>query len=471
MAVSSIAATLGSGSGIDTVSLVSQLIDAQFAAKTAQLKQRDEKLGAQISGIATLKSTISGFSSALTALVRGGTLSASPTSSNPAVARITAQPGKPARTDLSASLEVMQLAKPQSAASGIVADRTAPVGAGSFTLTFGKAVVADGQMTGFTAGPGTPITIDIDSAHQSLEGIAQAINAKPVGITASIVSDGAGSRLVLKGATGESQAFTLTSTDAGLSDLNVGPGATGTQIGSVAQDAIVKLDGVELRRASNTISNLLDDVKLDLVATGTTSLGAAQPGPAITQAVNDFVTTYNEGLAVLKEQMDPKTGPLRSDPAAQTLQRSLARLPLTVLADGDASTPKTLAEIGVATNRDGTLRVDSAQLASALTRNPAALEAMFRDGGAGASGKGLASALAAIATTATAKTGLGASASRYEDARSDLAEMSEKAGLEADKMRTRLTQQFAAMDARVAAYKSTQTFLENQIKAWNRGGR
>ena len=115
MAVSSIAATLGSGSGIDTVSLVKSLVEAQFAAKTAQYQQRDDVLSAQISGVSALKSAISGFSSALSSLVRGGSLATSPTSGNSAVAKVTAMPGATV-SNLSATLEVMQLAKPQSAA-------------------------------------------------------------------------------------------------------------------------------------------------------------------------------------------------------------------------------------------------------------------------------------------------------------------------------------------------------------------
>lgn len=469
MPVSSIVATLGSGSGIDTVSLVKQLVEAQFAAKTAQFQKRDNALTAQISGVSSLKSAISGFSSALTSLVRGGALSTSPTSGNTAVAKLSTLPGATV-SNLSASLEVVQLAKPQSAATGVIADRTAAIGTGSFSLTFGAATVANGAMTGFTAGPGAPVNITIDAAHQSLDGIAAAINAQPVGVTASVVSDTGGARLVLKSATGASQAFTLESPDPGLSDLTVGVGAAGTSIGSVAQDAIVKLDGIELHRASNSISNLIDNVKLELTGAGATTLGTSAPASAIGQAVNDFVTTYNQVLAVLKEQTDLKTGALRSDPAAQTLLRALARLPSIVLAAGDGSAPRTLAEVGVATNRDGTLRVDPARLASTLNNYPAAVETMFRDG-TGASGNGLGAALAAISAAATGgTTGLGASESRYTEAKSDLAEVAEKATIEAEQVRTRLTAQFAAMDARVAAYKSTQTFLENQIKAWNKSG-
>lgn len=469
MAVSSIAAALGTGSGIDTVSLVSSLVDAQFSIKNKQLQTQSDTLTAQISGVSSLKSAISGFSTALNNLVQGGTLATGPTSSLTTVAKVSTLTGKTV-TNLAATLDVVQLAKPQTAASAPVTDRTAAIGGGSFTLTFGTATVADGTMTGFAPGSGTPVSITI-ADNSNLNAIAAAINAKNAGVTASIVSDTGGARLVLKGATGASQAFTLELSDPGLSDLSVGVGTTGTTIGSVAQDAIVKLDGVQVQRASNTISNLVDNVKIELSGVGTTTLGASTPTTAMSQAVSDFVETYNQVLTTLKQQVDPKTGALRNDPAAQALMRSLGRLPLTQIS-GDSTTPQTLAEIGVATNRDGSLRIDSARLTKALTTYPATIEKMFAPAsGSATTGNGLAAALAAISTAAvSSQTGLGASEARYNTAKRDLSDAQDKTSEDADRVRARLTAQFAQMDARVAAYKSTQTFLTNQIAAWNKSG-
>ena len=48
----SIVKTLGSGSGLDTGAIVSALVEAQFAAKNAQLTKQSDKLTAQISGVA-----------------------------------------------------------------------------------------------------------------------------------------------------------------------------------------------------------------------------------------------------------------------------------------------------------------------------------------------------------------------------------------------------------------------------------
>jgi len=474
MAATSISNTLGAGSGVDFQALASQLVDAQFATKLKNLTASDTKLTAQISGVGQIKSGITAFSTSLTTLVKGGTLATQPTSSNSAVVKASALPG--ARLNgFSASVEVRQLAAAQSAATGAFASKAAPIGTGMLTLTLGTATVANGAMTDFAAGPASPINIAITSTNNSLSGIAAAINARNAGVTASIVSDADGARLVLKGATGAAQAFTLTATEnagnEGLSALNVGVGATGTTIGSTAKDAIVAVDGVTVKRPTNSIKDLIDGVQLDLTgaAPGTVvTLGNSSPSAAITQSVSDFVDTYNQLLNVIRQETDAKTGTLAADPAAKSLTRALAQLTVTRLVPGGASDgPATLADIGVATNRDGTLSVDAKKLDAALKKNPAAVEALFADG-SGASEHGLAGALAAISDNATsAKYGLGASADRYSKAKDDIAEAQEKITDQEDKLRTRLTAQFAATDARVAAYKATQDYMKQQVEAWN----
>src|SRR3546814_12024870 len=108
-------------------------------------------------------------------------------------------------------------------------------------------------------------------------------------------------------------------------------------------------------------------------------------------------------LALLKEDTNPISGTLARDGAARTLKTSLAALTLTPLTSGGAAgVPTTLAEIGVTTNRDGTLSVDSDRLSRALTATPDAIEAMFAKGSA-ATGAGLPAALDAIAAAAADK--------------------------------------------------------------------
>ena len=472
--MSSISTTLGAGSGVDFTALASQLVDAQFAAKNAALTKKNTQLTTQISGLGQLKSGIMGFSSGLSTLVKGGSLATQPTSSNTTILNVSALAGAKL-SGFSASLEVRALAAAQSAATTPVTDRTASIGTGKFTLTFGTGTVASGAFTGFVAGSGTPVDIPIDAAHASLDGIASAINAANAGITATIVTDAAGARLTLKGKSGAEQAFTLSATEdsgaPGLAALNIGPGATGTTIGTAAADAVVAVDGVSLKRSTNSISDLLPGVQLDLVnaAVGTVvTIGTKAPGAQISQAVSDFVETFNQLQSLVKSQTNATTGSLFGDPAARTLGRSLGQLTLTQLVSGAAAgAPKTLSDIGISTNRDGTLSVNAAQLAKALAANPAGVEALFADG-SGASGGGLAAALAAISTSVTdATSGLGASAERYGKQQSQISVDQSKISTQEEALRTRLTKQFAGADARIAAYKATQDYLKQQVDSWN----
>jgi flagellar hook-associated protein 2 len=184
---------------------------------------------------------------------------------------------------------------------------------------------------------------------------------------------------------------------------------------------------------------------------------------------SETLTSQISALAEVKSGIGGFAGALRADPAATALQRALSRFTLTPLTNATDGSPRTLAEIGVATNRDGTLRVDTAVLTKALASYPATIEAMFAAGTA-ASGDGLSAALNAISGTATGATGLGASETRYTKAKAALGNEQLRLTEQSTNVSTRMTQQFAASEARVAAYKAQQTFMENQIKMWSKDG-
>ena len=83
------------------------------------------------------------------------------------------------------------------------------------------------------------------------------------------------------------------------------------------------------------------------------------------------------------------------------------------------------------------------------------------------SGKTVALGAVIVATCAGAM-GLGASEAGYTKAKADLDEDKAEVLAKTEQVRTRMTRQFASMDAKVAAYKSTMSFLEGQIDAWNK---
>ena len=148
--------SLGTGSGLDTANLVTSLVAAQFSAKTGALTAKAETLTKQISGVATLKSTVTAFSAALESLVKGGTLQTQPTVSDASVLTAAAIPGK-AMSGTQSSVTVTRLASAQGAASAAIVDKngapltsaTTPLSTGlsRVVLTLGTATyAADGAI-------------------------------------------------------------------------------------------------------------------------------------------------------------------------------------------------------------------------------------------------------------------------------------------------------------------------------------
>jgi len=375
---SSILTSLGAGSGIDTDALVTGLVSASFDPKDSALKTKEDANTAKISSLGTLTGGIDAFANALQQLVAGGTLKSQPSTSDSSVVTATAQNGTNI-SSLSAQIEVRQVATAQSLVSPYLASTTTAVGLGGLTLTTG---------TGASA---RTFNITIDASNNTLAGLATAINATntgttPSGLTASVVTDANGARLVVKGQTGSANSFTITANgaDPDLSRFtSTGTGAQMTQA-QPAQDAIIRMDGVDTTHTTNTVTDLIAGVTLNLVSArpGTTiTLGVTRPTDAITQAVNDYVSAYNS----LKSEIDTATaigsggtgqGPLYGNSAIREMQRQLQKITSTALSSYPNG-PQTLAEIGVSTGQDGTLSVDANKLAKALSAYPDAVEAMF----------------------------------------------------------------------------------------------
>jgi len=375
---SSILTSLGAGSGIDTDALVTGLVSASFDPKDSALKTKEDANTAKISSLGTLTGGIDAFANALQQLVAGGTLKSQPSTSDSSVVTATAQNGTNI-SSLSAQIEVRQVATAQSLVSPYLASSTTAVGLGGLTLTTG---------TGASA---RTFNITIDASNNTLAGLATAINATntgstPSGLTASVVTDANGARLVVKGQTGSANSFTITANGADPDLTRFASTGTGAQMAQAqpAQDAIIRMDGVDTTHTTNTVTDLIAGVTLNLVSArpGTSiTLGVTRPTDAIAQAVNDYVSAYNS----LKSEIDAATaigsggtgqGPLYGNSAIREMQRQLQKITSTALSSYPNG-PQTLAEIGVSTGQDGTLSVDANKLAKALSAYPDAVEAMF----------------------------------------------------------------------------------------------
>ncbi len=373
MAASSIGYQLGIGSGLDIKSLVDNLAAAAKGPKEAQIVKREEANAAKLSQLAQVSQGIDSFASALSSLISGGTLFSQPSLSDSSVLSAAAIRG--ARLGgLSASIEVTRLAQAQTLSSVALPARTDPVGQGDLTL-----VTSVGSFT-----------VSITAANDNLDGLAKAINDAGAGVTASVVTDVSGARLVVKGATGAANAFTLSvpnGTASGLERFAFGPGVTGGMTeAQQALNAALIVDGVPVERATNSFNDLIAGVQIDLKRASPgvpVAMGLARPGAAIGQALGDFVAAYNELMSMVNAAtaagIEGEAGVLRGDLGVREMRAGLARLPTMILSsEGDG--PHTLAEIGVRTNRDGSLALDSSRLTSVLASDPDGVEALFNPG-------------------------------------------------------------------------------------------
>ena len=451
--MSSIINSLGAGSGIDIKQLVTDLSNASRAPKVARINTLAQQNQARISAVAQARSDLDGFADSLSQMVADGTLRSTPTVSDDSILGATARAGIHADS-FAATVVVNQLARAQSAYTGVVADRTAAIGTGTMTLTVG----------------GVAKTITIDAANNSLDGLANAINASGSGVTASIIADEGGHRMILKGASGEANAFTLTAdagAEPGLAALGYGPGG-GMTLGQSAANAEFTIDGVAFSRTSNIVDDVVPGMSLTLkkAAPGQpVDIGASRPLDMIKQTVGDFVSVYNQMKKSL-ESASKMSGPTKS---LQELERELAALVSKVLSSH--GTINKLTDIGISTTKEGTLAIDSKKLDAVLASDAGAVEALFnprRDAThTEATDPGIAFALDAIRDKAVATDGVIDRVSKsLTESRETLTETLEKIEVREDAYRKRLEKQYGSLEARLATIKATQTYLEQQIKLW-----
>lgn len=462
---SSIVSTLGGGSGIDMAALAQNLAAAQFAARIDRNTTRSETVTAQISAASTLKAQVLAVASSVGARVRNGDISTQPSIANAAVAAVSrgAASGSGSYT-----LEVAALASQQVLTSPAYASAASPVGSGTLTLKFGT--IAGTGFAEDSAHAAVPIVIE---AGATLADVASAINAAGAGVTAYVAQGSAGAQLVLKGASGAANGFTLeASGDAELAALGWTPAGDGSRLLASAASASFKLDGVAMTSASNTIENVAPGLTLKLTGTnaGTpTTIAFSDPSSAVTSFMEDLTSALNELVATLNADVDPKSGELARDSGARALRRALSQLAgATVMPDAAGAAPRTLADLGLSTQRDGTFALDSSRLATALAASPSGVAAMFTTGL-----NGVYATIDKLSRTATAASdpgSLAGSLARLATQQTALASEKTTLAEKQEAVRQQLVSRYAALDTRLAASKSTLSFLQAQIDAWNAAG-
>lgn len=462
-------ATISGTSNLDVAGIVSQLM--QIERRPMQSIERTlSGIQTQLSAWGKMQSALSTFQDAARALARNETWkAASATSSDESYVQAAARSG--AITG-SYSIEVLSAASRQTLATAAYESADAVLGGGTLRIQLGT---ANAEGTGFTPDAERPeksITIPADA---TLAQVRDAINAADAGITASLVADGTGQRLMLRSAaTGAAQAFSV-AVDGGspeLSALAYDPATdSGMQRTQTATDASVKVNGLTVAAAGNHLEGVIENVTLDLkrATTAPVEIGVESDSKALRESIDAFVKAYNELNKLIADQTryDPATktaGPLQGNQTAVRVQQQMREILRTTIGDGSFNS---LNAIGLELQRDGSLAVKESKMTAALA-SPDQLQAFFAAAGATPEEGGLAHRLVQRIGELLDPEGTVPGATESLKARQRSAEQQQER-LEArlTEIQKRLLRQYTALDANLSRITSSFAGVEGLLRNMN----
>ena len=450
--------TLGVGAGLDLQTLLSKQMDAERVPVKA-LEAKVTATNAKISTYGTLQSRLDALKSAADTLRFESSLVAKTVaSSDSAVATATA-----ASTALNGSveLEVTQLASAQkSFTSAFTNNQT--FGAG--TVTFSINGVA-----------GTPISITDGS---TLQQIGAQINAANAGVKATVITaSDSTQRLVLSGdKSGADQSFSLSTTVPAVAPAGGGTpvtlGAFDTSTIGLARrsasDALMTVEGIEVRSSTNVFTDAIPGLTITAAKASvpgtpaTTTLSVSNNNDKIVSAVQAFVDAYNavNSNVTTNSGYDTatKTGKAFSgDFAVRSVMDDLRLARTTEPAGVATSLYKTLGDLGVTIQQNGSLSRDSTKLKEKLAASSGDVVKTLNAYGAAFS-DAISSTLSSGGAFASRIEGLNSSVRRYQDS---------IAALEVRLAQTerRYRAQFTALDKYVSSMQSTGSYLSQQLSS------
>jgi flagellar hook-associated protein 2 len=441
----------GIGSGLDIDSLVSKLVAAERSAGQTRIDTKKGKLTEQFSAMAQLMGGMSAFQSSLNSLVSAGSFTSRKVSVSDEKA-FTAKAGSSAAAG-SYDVQVEQLAKAAQLGSEPFALASTPVGTGTLTISVGA----------------SSFNIVVAEGGNSVANIRDAINkaSANTGVQASLLTDVEGTHLVLTSTkTGEDHALTVTASggNGGLEQFE------NMEVRSEAQDAILFVSGYEIHSASNTVSSAIEGVTLTLKAPteegSTVLLGVERDDAAIQDAAKKFVDSYNSLASTIKSlsRYDAATesaGALLGDAMLRNIDSQVRKLISTPVA-GVNGNYNTLASLGITTQADGKLKLDTVRFNAALADNPGAVSDIFT------SSNGIAVKLADFMGSKTAVTGeLTARSSNITDTLVDLKDQQDALNARMKVIEQRYFRQFNALDTLLGQMNTTASALDSWLKQSN----
>ncbi|WIM06711.1 MAG: flagellar filament capping protein FliD [Candidatus Nitricoxidivorans perseverans] len=450
-------ASPGLGSGLDVSGLVSKLMALEQQPLTT-LATKEASYQAKLTAFGSLKGALSSLQTAAKTLATTTTFTGMSASVSDTTV-LTASAGTTAAAG-SYSLSVTQLAKYHAVRSNTNYAAT--------TDTFHTGTLA------IQIGSGTAVNVTIDATNNTLAGIRDAINLANAGVTATILNDGTTNRLVLASKTsGSTGAITVAVTDSGSGGTNLLSDLASASLVTTqtADDANLTVNGIAITRTSNTITDAIDGVTLNLLkgtvaSPGTATLTVAKNTGTITSAINAFVKAYNDAAKMLRDSSaynaaTKQASILTGDSTVRSMQSQLSTLVnanVTAITGGIAR----LSDIGIAVQKDGTLLADSTKLQAALGDTTKDVASLFTQTTAG--NEGIAVRFNTALEGMVGSNGLISSRTDGINASiKDIGKRREALQLRLVQIEKRYRAQFTALDSLVASMQSTSTYLSQQL--------
>lgn len=355
----------GIASGLNTSALIEGLVKVErrsidlLQAQGTRYQAQQGVLSTLASGLASVKSAAQGLSFSVDFNQRTAS------SSDETVVKATAD-----STALSGSyaVNVTSLAKATVLQSTSYTSTTSAVGQGTLTIGVGS----------------TSKDITIDASNNTLAGLKDAINNAGAGVTASLVNTGTGSvpsyKLIVQGKnTGSENAVTAS---LAVSDGGSNPFVGGGDIIQTAGDATFTVNSLTLTRSSNTVSDAIPGVTLSLLKeSGASSTVTVNSDTSkVKENVKKLVDAYNGVVKLVGDQftLNGATGRQGVLAGDSTARAAISRLRTALgSSSGQDGNIRSLSDIGIQFQRDGSLKLDESKLSSALGSDPEAVQKLF----------------------------------------------------------------------------------------------
>ncbi len=438
----------GMVSGLDVDAMVSSLMSIEQQPLVA-LQTKQASFNAKVSAFGTLKSAVSTFQTAVKALGGDALRALTATSTKSDIVGVSATKDGAAAAG-SYAIEVSKLAQSDKLVStGVTPGATFSAAGSTMSITIG--------------GKTTPLVL----GDTTLTGLSSAINKANAGVTATILNDGTQDHLVITGGqTGSANAVSISATGS-FAAFDTTPATTTMTRSQTAQNAELKIDGIPVSKASNTVTDAIKGVTLNLAQTNVgapVTVSLAKDTASINKSISGFIDAYNTLATAVNKQTaynaSTKTGAvLNGDASARSILTNI-RAELGK-ATGDTGALKTLSDIGIAFQRDGTLKLEKpAKLEAALTSNFEGVSALF------SSSTGYATRIAKVTEEMLGSKGVfknrtdGLNASIKANGDSQ-----ERMSLQLEQTEKRYRTQFTQLDTMMTNMKGMTSYMTQQLAA------